>query len=291
MKKILLIVMLLMGCQLLYANESIQIKGSDTIVNLAQRFAEEYMKQNPSHAISVSGGGSGVGISSLLNGSTDIANASRELKEKEIAQFKSKNKEIKQVVIAIDALSIIVNPKNPIKTLTKDQVGAIYRGKLTNWKDVGGPNKPISLYGRQPNSGTYDFLREHVLAGEYSPKMMQMNGNSQIVAAVSKDISGIGYVGVGYIEQDGKTTTLVKSLLISEKTGEKAYSPTDKPAVYSGKYPISRGLNQFINGTPTGLVKAFIEFELSPMGAKIVQEEGFYPVKGDYTKINAETLQ
>jgi len=264
----------------------VQVKGSDTMVNLAQKMAEVYMKKNPGASVSVSGGGSGTGIAALINGKCSIANSSRSIKDSEVKKMKSKGGDPREVAIAIDALSIIVNPSMPIGDLSTEEVGAIYRGEITNWKDVGGPDKAITLYGRQPNSGTFDFLREHILEGEYSNKMNQMNGNSQIVEAVKQDASGIGYVGVGYVVNDGKTTDGIKLLSLSAKGSSIKYSPTNLQAVVNGKYPIARALFQYIDGAPKGETKAFIDFELSQEGQKLVSEEGFYSIQGKFAEGN-----
>lgn len=264
--------------------EMIQVKGSDTIINLVQKEAEVYMQQNPAVKISVTGGGSGTGIAALLNRQCAIADASRAINAKEIDTANSAGIKPSRIVIAFDALSIIVNTGNPVKTLTKDQVGAIYRGEIKNWSEVGGSDMPINLYGRQSNSGTYGFLQEMVLKGNYSSKMNTMNGNSQIAEAVKADPSGIGYIGVGYAKQ----ATGVNILDINLSNGQPAVSPVDKPAVMSGKYPIARPLYQYVNGNPAGAVKAFIQFELSTEGQKIVEEEGFYEIPAEYKEANAK---
>ncbi len=270
---------------------TIQIKGSDTIVNLSQRLAEEYGKTNKSVEISVTGGGSGTGISALIDNKADIANSSRTIKDSEIQKGKKNGNDIKEFTIGIDALSIILNPKNKITSLTIEQIGKIFKGEIVNWKEVGGADMPINLYGRQSNSGTFAFFREHVLQGEYSDKMNSMNGNSQIVESVKKDISGIGYVGVGYVVDNGKPINSVKIINVAQKTGETAYSPVDAKNIYSGKYPIARGLQQYTNNKPTGQIKEFIEFELSSAGQSIVKDEGFYPIDGDYKKSNLQNLK
>lgn len=269
---------------------TIQIKGSDTIVNLAQKLAESYGAINKGADISVTGGGSGTGIAALLDSQTDIANSSRSIKESELKSGKTKGLDIKEFIIGIDALSVIVNPKNKIASLNMETVGKIFKGEIKNWKEVGGKDMPINLYGRQSNSGTFSFFREHVLKGEYSDKMNSMNGNSQIVESIKNDVSGIGYVGVGYIVNDGKVLTSVKILNVSQKEGEIAYSPTVAKNIYSGKYPIARGLQQYTPNKPTGDVKAFIEFELSKAGQAIVKEEGFYPIDTEYKKLNDKNL-
>lgn len=272
-----------------FAN-TVQIKGSDTIVNLTQKLAEEYGKVNKNVAVSVTGGGSGTGIAAILDNKADIANSSRSIKQSELEKGKSKGMDIKEFTLGIDALSVIVNPKNKVGLLTMEEVGKIFRGEITNWKEVGGVDMPINLYGRQSNSGTFAFFREFVLEGEYSEKMNRMNGNSQIVESVRNDISGIGYVGVGYVIKNGKPIDIVKILNVAKKQGEKGYSPVEASNIYTGKYPIARGLHQYTSGKPTGAVKSFIEFELSNEGQKFVKEMGFYPIDEEYKKSNLKNL-
>ena len=264
--------------------EMIQVKGSDTIINLVQKEAETYMQKNPAVKISVTGGGSGTGIAALLNKQCSIADASRTINAKEMDTANTNGVTPSRIVIAFDALSIVVNSGNSVKELTKEQVGAIYRGDIKNWSEVGGANMPINLYGRQSNSGTYSFLQEMVLKGNYSSKMNSMNGNSQIVEAVKADPSGIGYIGVGY----AKEATGVTILDIKMKDGQPAISPVDKAAVMSGKYPIARPLYQYVSGNPSGAIKEFIQFELSKEGQAIVEKEGFYEIPGEYKEANAK---
>ncbi|MGC8797905.1 MAG: PstS family phosphate ABC transporter substrate-binding protein [candidate division WOR-3 bacterium] len=177
----------------------VMVRGSDTMLNLTQRLAEAFAGVQPDVTISVTGGGSGVGINGLINREVDIANASRGIKSKEISAARANGVNPVEIVIALDGISVIVNSRNPVNQLTVQQIGAIYRGEITNWNQVGGPNKKIVLYGRQPNSGTFVFFREEVVKGEYAPSMRQMNGNAQIVEGVKADDGGIGYVGLGYI--------------------------------------------------------------------------------------------
>jgi phosphate transport system substrate-binding protein len=270
---------------------AVQVKGSDTMVNLAQRLAEVYMQKNSDAKIAVTGGGSGTGIAALINGKCDIADSSRPMKDKELKKAKEKGIDAKEIAVAVDALSIIVNDSNPLNTISKEAAAAIFKGDVTNWKEVGGPDLAISLYGRQPNSGTYDFFREHVLAGEYSSKMAQMNGSSQIVDAVRQDNGGVGYSGVGYVADNGKAVKGIKILTVSEADGGKAYSPLDEKNIYSGKYPIARALFQYVDGAPKGAAKGFIEFELSEEGQKVVEAEGFYRVKGKFADANTAVYQ
>jgi len=209
------------------------------------------------------------------------------MKEKEYAAAKENGVVATEIAIGIDALSVVVHHDNPVKSLSMAQVGAIFRGEVTNWKEVGGPNLPISLYGRQPNSGTYVFFQEHVLGNkDYSAKMKQMNGNAQIIEAVSSDKSGISYVGVGYLFDDkGEVLPGIKVLDISTSNA-KPVSPLVKENIKSGSYPIARALYQYTNGKPKGSVKGFIAFILSPEGQKVVEEMGFYPVAGKYLENN-----
>lgn len=271
----------------------IQIKGSDTMVNLVQILAEEYMAKKPGTAIAVLGGGSGTGITAIINGTCDLANHSREWKPKELDLAYEKGARPRIFAIAVDALSIIVNEKNPVETLTMGQVGSIFRGEIKNWKVLGGADQKISLYGRQSNSGTYSFLQEHVLNNKnYSPEVKEMNGNAQIIEAVSQDLAGIGYVGVGYLyDENGQLRKGLKVLKIKKDDSSPEYSPLDKEAVYSAKYAISRPLYQCTNGKPSAAVADFIRFELSPEGQAIVEKEGFFKIGKDLMEQNEKNLR
>ncbi|MFH1941249.1 MAG: phosphate ABC transporter substrate-binding protein [bacterium] len=270
------------------SQDFIQIKGSDTLINLVQRLAEVYMEKNPNTAIAVTGGGSGVGIATLIANRIQIADASREMRDKEMDAAKKNGVVPYKIIIGIDGLSVTVNGSNAIKSLTVDQIGAIFRGEITNWKDVGGPDRTISLYGRQANSGTYDFFQEYVLGNRnYFPKMKQMNGNAQIVESIINDKAGIGYVGIGYVVDDsGNVRKGLRVLDVAKDAGSKPVTPLNAENVKSGKYPISRPLYQYTNGKPKGTVKEFIAFELGPEGQKIVEEMSFYPVSGAYLEQN-----
>ncbi len=271
----------------------IQIKGSDTMVNLVQILVEEYMGKNPGTALAVLGGGSGTGITAIINQTCDIADHSREWKQTEIDLAKEKGIQPRFFVVAVDGLSIIVNEKNPTAKLTMPEVGAIYRGEIKNWNAVGGPNKAISMYGRQSNSGTYVFMQEHVLGNKnYSTDMKEMNGNAQIVEGILQDEAGIGYVGVGYLfDKDGKIRKGLKVLNIAKDAQAKAYSPLDKTAVDSGDYPVARPLFQATNGKPSPAVAGFIAFETGPEGQKIVEREGFFTIGPKHKEQNAKNLR
>jgi phosphate transport system substrate-binding protein len=265
-----------------WAKGMIQVKGSDTLINVAQRLAEVYMGKHPGTVIGVTGGGSGTGIAALINGKCDIADASRLMKKEEFAQAQARGVRPSRIVIAVDRLCLIVNAKNPVSKLTVDQLGKMFRGEVKNWEEVGGENGPVTLYGRQSNSGTYDFFMEYVLKGNYSNKMNQMNGNAQIVEAVRQDASGIGYVGVGYVRQV-KGITVLK---VASKAGGYYSSPLNEGEVESGKYPISRPLQQYVNGQPSGALRDLIEFELSQAGQQVVKEEGFFTLPAEYQQLN-----
>jgi phosphate transport system substrate-binding protein len=284
MKKLLITLTVL--ATLLFGVE-IMVKGSDTMLNLTQRLAESFSAVQPDVTVSVTGGGSGVGINALINQEVPLANASRAIKSKEISQARANGVNPVEIVIALDGLSVIVNGKNPVNQLTVEQIGAIYRGEITNWNQVGGPNKKIVLYGRQPNSGTFVFFREEVVKGEYSANMRQMNGNAQIVEGVKADEGGIGYVGLGYI----KHIEGIKPLAVARKPQEKFISPADEAAVKSGAYPLTRPLYQYTNGKPKGAVREFILFELSEKGQEIIAQEGFVPVTQNYIERNNQILQ
>jgi phosphate transport system substrate-binding protein len=281
------VVAVIFMCESSHAKDRmIQIKGSDTLINVVQKLAEVYMQKAPDTSISVTGGGSGTGIAALVNKKCDIANSSRTIKSSEVEQANAKGVDPKRVVIAIDALSIVVNNNNLVTKLRVDQIGAIYRGEVTDWSQVGGNNSSINLYGRQSNSGTYDFMKENVMKGEYSTALKSMNGNAQIVEAIKQDVSGIGYVGVGYVRE----TKDVKVLDVAVTEGMGYYSPVNEQDVKSGRYPITRPLNQYLGEEPRGGVKDFIEFELSKEGQDIIQSEGFFAIPDEYQRYNDQVL-
>ena len=271
-------------------NDYIQIKGSDTEVNLVQSHAETYMEQNDIN-ISVTGGGSGTGISSLINGQVDIANASRTMKDSEIEQAEQNDVDPVRIVIAMDGLTVVTNENNPVNDLTVEEIGKIYKGEITNWKEVGGSDKEISLYGRQSNSGTYVYFRDNVLKGDYSNEMKRMNGNSQIVESIKNDEAGIGYVGVGYVTDDqGNPIDGVNILNVAKDESSKPASPLKAENVKTGDYPLARALNQYTDGKPEGEILEFIKYELSEEGQQTAIDEGFYPVSPEFKKLNQENL-
>ena len=264
-----------------------EIKGSDSEVNLVTALVESFSAVNDQAEFSITGGGSGTGIAALINGTTHIANSSREMTDDEIKQAKANGVEPIPIVFAYDGLAVIVNDNNPVDDLTVEQIGDIFAGKITNWSDVGGDDMSISLYGRQTTSGTFVFFREKVVKGDYSPAMQMMPGTSQIVEGVKQDVTGIGYSAIGYV----KNSTGIKAVSVSEKAGEQYISPLDDEKVFSGEYALTRPLFQYLNGKPEGALKQFIEFELSDEGLEIVLKEGFLPVTDEYRKKNLQYLK
>lgn len=289
---ILVAVLLLAGCTTQPQNagntesKSIVIKGSDTEVNMVQALAEEFRNQHPDITISVSGGGSGSGIAALINGEIDIANSSREISQEELDQAKANNIEIGTFIDARDGITVIVHQNNPIEKLTLDQIGKIYRGEITNWKEVGGKDMPITLYGRQSNSGTFTFFRDVAVKGDYASSMRSMNGNSDIINAVAQDETAIGYVGVGYFKQ---AQNQVKQVLVSTD-GNNYYSSTDLQAIDQKLYPLARPLYQYVKMPLTQAVKDFLAFEISEEGQAIVEENGFYPIGPEERAISEALL-
>ncbi len=270
---------------------TIQIRGSDSEVNLVQRLAELFMDENSGVQIAVTGGGSGTGIAALIDDTTDIANSSRPMKQEEFDQAKANGVDAVPVRFAVDGVAVIVNENNPLVTLSVEEIGAIFRGDITNWKEVGGEDSPIGIYGRQSNSGTYVFFMEQVLQGDYTPHMRNMGGNADIVEAITTDKTGIGYVAIGYVTDGGSVRTGIKPMNVSRKPGETGFTPIELENITSGKYPITRPLYQFINGQPTGALKDFIMFELSDRGQEIVLEQGFYPITDEDREFNKNSLK
>jgi phosphate transport system substrate-binding protein len=269
------------------AADMIQIKGSDSEVNLVQRLAEAFMKKNPGVNIAVTGGGSGTGIAALINKKTDIANSSRDLSAKEEEAAKKGGVTPFRVVFATDGISVITHPENPVSKLTLEQLGKIFKGDISNWKEVGGGDMKISLYGRQSNSGTFVFFREFVVKADYSPHKKAMNGNAQIVEGIQRDKAGIGYVAVGYVvSEKGEVKPGVKVLNIAKDAQSEAFSPAKMENVMSGNYPISRPLNQYLVGKPSGKLLEFINYELSPEGQEMVRKQGFFPVQQKWVEFN-----
>lgn len=271
--------------------ENILIKGSDTEVNLALALAETYMSTDPDVSIAVTGGGSGAGIAALINGKTSIANASRPMKQEEMTLAKAQKVHPLASVLGMDAIAIVVHPQCPVQSLSLQQLGAIYRGDIQNWKTLGGPDAEISLYGRQSNSGTFVYFRDSIVRAEYAPEVKQMNGTAQIVEAIKNDVHGIGYVGVGYImEKKGTQAATIKVLAISRSNQHNAYLPTKAQNIESGDYPIIRPLYQYTNGQPKGRLHQYLQYCLSPDGQALVKANGYFPVSEQYQLQNEQAL-
>ena len=265
------LVVLAIGCKS-DETKKITVKGSDTMVILSQKWAEAFMKTNPKTVIQVTGGGSGVGIAALLNGSTDIANASRPMKPSEIDKLKEKYKVSGvEIPCAKDGLSIFLNKENTVSELTIEQLGNIFSGKITNWKEVGGEDQTIRLYGRESSSGTFDFFKEHVVKTDFSPKCQTLPGTAAIVNAVKKDKYGIGYGGAAYAEG-------VKDCKVKKDATSAGVLPSAE-TIKNQTYPISRYLYMYLKAAPTGDMKAFVDWILGSEGQKMVEKVGYYPLK------------
>ncbi len=266
---------------------NVVIKGSDTEVNLVLKLAETYMMNDTAISISVTGGGSGSGIAALINGKTDLANSSRPMKASELELAKERGIIPKPVIFAVDALALVVHPAVEIDSLTLEQAGKIYSGEINNWKELGGSDKEISLYGRQSNSGTFVFFRENIVKAEYSSDIKQMNGTAQILESVKVDPAGIGYVGIGYVvDPAGKIMDGIKILRIKKNSNDPSTYPANMSTIINGEYPITRPLYQYVSGDIDGKLKDFIQYELSPKGQEIVQENGYFPITSQHISHN-----
>jgi phosphate transport system substrate-binding protein len=254
-------------------DETITVKGSDTMVILAQRWAEVYMGKHPEVSVQVTGGGSGTGISALINGTTDICDASRPMKKSEREKLKQRFNTLGvEIKSAKDGLAVYVNDASPVQELTLAQLKDIYTGKTTNWKAVGGPDAKIILYSRENNSGTYVYFKDNVLDGEdFSASAQNMPGTAAVVNAIAKDKNGIGYGGAAY----GKG---IRFLKVKKDASSPGYEPNAE-TVKSGDYPITRFLYMYTRSKPTGALKEYIDWILSSEGQEIVAKVGYFPVK------------
>lgn len=258
----------------------IQIKGSDTMVNLGQAWAEEYMRLHPEVGIAVTGGGSGTGIAALINGTASIAQSSRDMKpEEKDAVLKSTGKEVKEFLVGIDALAVIVHPSNPVSALSIDQLSDIFTGKITRWSEVGGPEEPILVLSRERNSGTHVYFLEHVLRKgnargpeEFAPSVLMMPSSQAIAQEVSRSTRAIGFLGLGYVTEG------LKPLAVKKTAGDSGVLPAVQTA-QDQTYPISRPLYIYTAGEPEGEVRSFIDFIRSAPGQEIVGIMDFVPLK------------
>jgi phosphate transport system substrate-binding protein len=258
--------------------ETIENKGSDTLVNLALAWAEAYMPAQPEVRISVTGGGSGTGIAAMINGTVDIANASRAMKSEEISAAQANGIQPIEHVVAGDAIAVVVHPSNPVDSLTLEQISDIYVGQITNWSDVGGEDRPIVLLSRESNSGTYVYFLENVVRmGDkesdllFSPDTLLMPSSEGISTEVRQNPNAIGYDGLGYVTSDQKMVAV----------GRDAGGPFVMPSVETvndGTYPVARSLFMYTAGEPAGNVKAYLDWVLTE-GQGLVSELGFVPLQ------------
>ena len=250
-----------------------KIKGSDTCLPLSQKEAEMFMRAKSGTSVTVTGGGSGVGISALIEGTTDIAQSSRAIKFDEKQKMQEGGKTVREVVVAYDALAIVINPQNKVSNLTREQLEGIFTGRIKNWKDVGGDDIPIVPYARETSSGTYDFIKEYVLLNRnYMNGIMSMPATGAIIQSVSQTRGAIGYVGLAYLNQN------VKAVRVSYDKGKTYIEPSVANAK-NNTYPIVRPLYYYYATRSETLVKPFIDYVLSDEGQKIVAEVGFITVK------------
>ena len=269
MKKLILSV--LMFSTIATSFQAQKLKGSDTVLPLAQKAAEVFGKKS-GKSVTVIGGGSGVGIAALLDGSTEIAMASRAMKFDEKVKFKDAKKDITEKIIAYDALAVIVHPSNKVSKLTREQLEGIFTGKINNWKEVGGADLQITAYSRESSSGTYEFFKEHVLSNKnYKSSILSMPATGAIVQSISQTKGSIGYVGLAYIEKT------VKAISVSFD-GKTFVAPSVKTAK-NKTYPISRPLYFYMDKKVVAKAKPFVDFVLSTEGQNIVSEIGYVPVK------------
>jgi phosphate transport system substrate-binding protein len=273
-KKLLVVglILLMCGTNLAVAAENVVIKGSTTVLPIAQAALEAYMKAHPGVNISLSAGGSGDGIKALIDKSTDIANSSRGIQDKEITLARAQGVEPVAHTVAIDAIVPIVHPKNKVNGLTIDQLSQIYQGKITNWKEVGGDDLTIVVVSRDSSSGTFETWGHLILHNaRVTPKAQLQASNGAVVQTVSKNKYAIGYIGLGYMNKSVKGLT-VNGIQASAKTA------------LSKEYPVARPLYMYTNGQPTGEVANFLKFVLSPAGQTLVAKEGFVPLAAEETK-------
>lgn len=250
-----------------------RIKGSDTCLPLSQTEAENFINKNKSAKITVTGGGSGVGISALMEGTTDIAMSSRKMKFDEKVKLQEAKKSTKEVVIAYDALAVVVHPSNKVSNLTREQLEGIFTGKIKNWKEVGGADMKIVAYSRETSSGTYEFFKESVLKNKnYMNGILSMPATGAIIQSVSQTKGAIGYVGLAYINKE------VKSIHVSYDAGKTFTDPSFENAKNKA-YPIVRPLFYYYDVKNEGKVKPFIDYILSAEGQATVKQVGYIPVK------------
>jgi len=259
--------------------QALQIKGSDTMVNLGQAWAEAYNKLHPEINLAVTGGGSGTGIAALINGTCEIAESSRGLEAKEIDQARAKGFAIREDIVALDGIVVVVHPSNPIERVTMEELRELFLGDIRRWRPLGGIDGPVVLLSREVNSGTHIFFKEHVLRRgkskgpeEFAPRALMMPSSYAIAEEVSRNENAVGYYGLGYISPRQKVVPVARD------DGSPSVAP-DIESIRSNAYPISRPLYLFTKGEPSGAVKDFLDFVHSPAGQKIVRDTEFVPIQ------------
>jgi phosphate transport system substrate-binding protein len=267
------------GAEIPGVTTSIQNKGSDTLVNVALGWAEAYAQVRPEVQVAVTGGGSGTGIAALINGTVDMANASRRIKPEEHEQFEANGVDPVEHEVAGDAIAIVVHPSNPVERLTIPQLSAIFSGEITNWREIGGEDRPIVLLSRESNSGTHVFFLEEVVRqGDkedhtlFSPDTLLMPSSEGISTEVRQNPNAIGYDGLGYVTDDQKMVA------VAGDDGAPSVLPSIE-TVKDGSYPIARGLYVYTSGEPAGAIRAYLDWILGPAGQAIVKEQGFVPLQ------------
>jgi len=267
----LLVPLCVLGCATRKPEDRrVSVKGSDTMVILGSKWAEIYMQANAGRTIAVTGGGSGTGIAALINGTTDIAESSRPMADAERAEIqKATGAPVEEHVVARDGVTVYVHTSNPVKSITMEQLADVYTGKITNWKELGGPDRPITLYGRENSSGTYVFFKEHVLGGkDYAPATQTLPGTAAVVNAVTRDENGIGYGGIAYGEG-------VRHLSVA-KAGAPPVEPSEA-TILDGSYPLSRPLYWYLTKRAPASARAFLQWVTSPEGQGHVKDVGYFP--------------
>jgi phosphate transport system substrate-binding protein len=259
--------------------KTLQIKGSDTMVNLGQAWAEAFNKLHPEINVAVTGGGSGTGIAAIINGTCEIAESSRAVDEKEKQLAKAGGFVLRETVVALDGIVVVVHPSNPVSQLTMDQLRELFLGNIPRWRLLGGPDWPTVLLSREVNSGTHIFFKEHVLRRgkskgpeEFAPRALMMPSSYAIAEETARNENTVGYYGLGYISPRQKV------LAVAKDENSPAVAPTIE-TVRANTYPISRPLFLYTRDDPTGVVKEFLEFVLSPQGQKIVRDTDFVPLR------------
>ena len=254
---------------------ALQIKGSDTMVNLCQAWAEAFMAKHPKVSVAVTGGGSGTGIAALIGGTCDLAASSRAMSAKE--QALAQGAPVQEWTVALDGLAVVVHPSNPVKRLTIEQLARLFTGQIRNWKELGGANAAVVLLSREVNSGTHVYFKEHVLGSltqgekEFSPEALLLPSSQAIADEVASNPAGIGYYGMGYLNPKNAIVAVAKS-------AEGPYVVPSEETVRAGTYPISRPLFLYSRGVPQGAGKAFLDFVMSPEGQVIVRRIDFVPL-------------